>query len=112
MALRNRKRGNTKSGLDGLSRVERRGKAGFVVYCKCDRFTSHSPELLQQQPWRHGTCRVCGARRCEWRCPVHKLLADPLEPEAETKTAGCPRCGRAPKEQKHDAYMTSRAKHG
>lgn len=102
-----------RSGPKPLSRNERRGEAGFVVYCKCDKgFKQHRPELLQQQPWRRGQCSKCGALKPEWRCPVHKLLAVPLERGIDSLSAGCPRCGRAPKEQRYDQYMTALAKAG
>lgn len=104
------KRGSRGGGIvpKGLSRNERRSDAGFSPICKCDRFTAWPPDVSDREPWRKGQCRNCGSYKPEWRCPVHKLKATPLDAEASSE--GCPRCGRSPKEQKHDQYMTVKAR--
>jgi hypothetical protein len=102
-------RGRRGGSPEHLGRTERRGEAGFVVYCKCEVFSSFPPDVLAREDWRRGTCRGCGALKREWRCPLHGLRATPLEGH---DSEGCPRCGQPPQEQRHDPYMTKKALHG
>jgi hypothetical protein len=100
-----------RGGPRGLGRQER-SETGIVSFCKCENFAAHDSETLKRENWRQGKCRVCGGNKREWRCPVHKLLATPLETEGMSISEGCPRCGRAPKQQRWDAYLTKQAREG
>ena len=112
-----RKRGNGARTVipAALSRVERKAEAGFISFCKCPKGFKQWPleklRTMARGDTRRYRCRNCGHNKPEWRCPVHKLKAERLRAPGERQaSAGCPRCGRAPKEQRFDAYMTTKAK--